>query len=36
MNDKIMNEAEKLDLKRIEDDTVDAMLMMQLIAKKTD
>lgn len=34
MNDKIMNESEQLDLKRIEDETVDAMLKMQLIAKK--
>ena len=35
MNDKIMNESEKLDMERIEDATVDAMLKMQLIAKKT-
>lgn len=34
MNDKIMNESEKLDMERIEDATVDAMLKMQLIAKK--
>lgn len=35
MNDELVSKAEQLDLKRIEDDTVDAMLMMQLIAKKT-
>lgn len=34
MNDEIMNESEKLDMERIEDETVDAMLKMQLIAKK--
>ena len=34
MNDELVSKAEQLDLKRIEDDTVDAMLMMQLIAKK--
>ena len=34
MNDKIMNESEKLDMERIEDATVDAMLKMQLIADK--
>lgn len=34
MNDEIMSESEKLDMKRIEDKTVDAMLKMQLIAKK--
>ena len=34
MNDEIMNESEKLDMKRIEDKTVDAMLKMQLIADK--
>lgn len=33
-NDEIASKAEELDLKRIEDETVDAMLMMQLIAKK--
>ena len=33
-NDEIASKAEQLDLKRIEDETVDAMLMMQLIAKK--
>lgn len=33
-NDEIVSKAEQLDLKRIEDDTVDAMLKMQLIAKK--
>lgn len=34
MNDELVSKAEQLDLKRIEDDTVDAMLMMQLIADK--
>lgn len=34
MNDEIMSESEKLDMKRIEDKTVDAMLKMQLIADK--
>lgn len=34
-NDEIASKAEQLDLKQIEDDTVDAMLKMQLIAKKT-
>lgn len=34
MNDEIMSESEKLDMKRIEDETVDAMLKMQLIADK--
>lgn len=34
MNDEIMSESEKLDMKRIEDKTVDAMLKMQLIANK--
>lgn len=34
MNDELVSKAEQLDLKRIEDDTVDVMLMMQLIAKK--
>lgn len=34
MNDELVSKAEQLDLKRIEDDMVDAMLMMQLIAKK--
>lgn len=33
-NDEIASKAEELDLKRIEDETVDAMLKMQLIAKK--
>lgn len=33
-NDEIASKAEQLDLKRIEDETVDAMLMMQLIANK--
>lgn len=33
-NDEIASKAEQLDLKRIEDETVDAMLKMQLIAKK--
>ena len=33
-NDEIASKAEQLDLKQIEDDTVDAMLKMQLIAKK--
>lgn len=35
MNEEIASKAEQLDLKQIEDDTVDAMLKMQLIAKKT-
>jgi hypothetical protein len=34
MNDELVSKAEQLDLKRIEDDTVDAMLKMQLIANK--
>lgn len=34
INDKIASKAEKLDLERIEDETVDAMLKMQLIANK--
>lgn len=34
INDEIASKAEKLDLERIEDETVDAMLMMQLIANK--
>lgn len=34
MNDELVSKAEQLDLKRIEDDTVDAMLKMQLIADK--
>lgn len=34
MNDEIMSKSEKLDLERIEDETVNAMLMMQLIANK--
>lgn len=34
MNDELTSESEKLDLKRIEDETVDAMLKMQLIADK--
>ena len=34
MNDEIMSKSEQLDLKQIEDKTVDAMLMMQLIADK--
>jgi len=34
MNEEIASKAEQLDLKRIEDETVDAMLKMQLIAKK--
>lgn len=33
-NDEIASKAEQLDLKQIEDDTVDAMLKMQLIADK--
>lgn len=33
-NDEIVSKAEELDLKRIEDETVDAMLKMQLIADK--
>ena len=33
-NDEIASKAEQLDLKRIEDETVDAMLKMQLIADK--
>lgn len=33
-NDEIASKDEQLDLKRIEDETVDAMLMMQLIANK--
>ena len=33
-NDEIASKAEQLDLKRIEDETVDAMLIMQLIANK--
>lgn len=33
-NDEIASKAEQLDLKQIEDDTVDAMLKMQLIANK--
>lgn len=33
-NDEIASKAEQLDLKRIEDEAVDAMLKMQLIAKK--
>lgn len=33
-NDEIASKDEKLDLERIEDETVDAMLMMQLIADK--
>lgn len=33
-NDEIASKAEQLDLKQIEDKTVDAMLMMQLIADK--
>lgn len=33
-NDEIASKDEQLDLKRIEDETVDAMLKMQLIAKK--
>ena len=33
-NDEIASKDEQLDLKRIEDDTVDAMLKMQLIADK--
>ena len=34
MNDELVSKAEQLDLKQIEDDTVDAMLKMQLIANK--
>ena len=34
INDEIASKAEKLDLERIEDETVDAMLKMQLIANK--
>ena len=34
INDEIASKAEQLDLERIEDETVDAMLMMQLIANK--
>ena len=34
INDEIASKAEQLDLERIKDETVDAMLMMQLIAKK--
>lgn len=34
MNDEILSKSEELDLKMIEDATVDAMLMMQLIANK--
>lgn len=34
INDEIMSKSEKLDLERIEDETVDAMLKMQLIANK--
>lgn len=33
-NDEIASKAEQLDLKQIEDDTVDAMLKMQLVADK--
>lgn len=34
INDEIMSKSEELDLEMIKDETVDAMLMMQLIAKK--
>lgn len=34
MNDEIASKSEELDLKRIDDETVDAMLKMQLIANK--
>lgn len=34
INDKIMSKSEELDLEMIKDETVDAMLMMQLIADK--
>ena len=34
INDEIASKAEQLDLERIEDETVDAMLKMQLIANK--
>lgn len=34
MNDEIMSKSEELDLKMLKDETVDAMLMMQLIANK--
>ena len=34
MNDEIMSKSEELDLKMLKDETVDAMLKMQLIAKK--
>ena len=34
MNEEIASKSEELDLEMIKDDTVDAMLMMQLIAKK--
>lgn len=34
INDEIVSKAEQLDLERIEDETVDAMLKMQLIANK--
>ena len=34
MNDELTSESEKLDMERIEDETVDAMLKMQLIANK--
>lgn len=34
MNDEIMSKSEELDLEQIKDDTIDAMLKMQLIADK--
>lgn len=34
MNDEIASKSEELDLQQIKDDTIDAMLMMQLIANK--